>query len=167
MSKICTTCGETKPLTEFHKCNQHSDGRRNPCKVCRNASLRKPLKPYLRKCRVCGLEATQEPELVLFKVKTADKYGHASLCKDCWKKQHNKGGEYYAIKMAIKKRYNQTPEESHKNKVRHIARKAYPEIECCEACSSTENLHRHHPDYDKPLEIVVLCESCHMEVHKN
>lgn len=36
----------------------------------------------------------------------------------------------------------------------------------CTKCFSEENLERHHPDYDKPLEVVILCRSCHREHHK-
>ena len=40
MKKKCITCGEVKPLTDFH--NQYTDGRfSNECKICKNArSLR-------------------------------------------------------------------------------------------------------------------------------
>ena len=40
MKKKCVTCGEVKPLTDFH--NQYTDGRfSNECKICKNArSLR-------------------------------------------------------------------------------------------------------------------------------
>ena len=31
----------------------------------------------------------------------------------------------------------------------------------CERCPSTKNIEKHHPDYDKPLEIVWLCSVCH------
>jgi len=39
-------------------------------------------------------------------------------------------------------------------------------LECkCSICGSTENLERHHPDYDRPLDVVTLCRSCHCRVH--
>jgi hypothetical protein len=28
-------------------------------------------------------------------------------------------------------------------------------------CGTTENLQRHHPDYDKPLEVLTKCTECH------
>jgi hypothetical protein len=34
----------------------------------------------------------------------------------------------------------------------------------CQLCNSTENLEKHHPNYDKPLEYVTLCGSCNMRV---
>jgi hypothetical protein len=35
----------------------------------------------------------------------------------------------------------------------------------CSKCGSTENLERHHPDYSKPLEFIVLCRKCHRTLH--
>jgi len=35
----------------------------------------------------------------------------------------------------------------------------------CEVCDSTENLVRHHFDYDKPLNVTTLCRRCHRTIH--
>lgn len=35
----------------------------------------------------------------------------------------------------------------------------------CVLCGTTENLERHHPDYNKPMEVVTLCRSCHLKHH--
>jgi RNase P subunit RPR2 len=35
----------------------------------------------------------------------------------------------------------------------------------CEKCGATSPLHRHHPRYDQPLRVVVLCRACHVAVH--
>lgn len=35
----------------------------------------------------------------------------------------------------------------------------------CVFCGSTENLERHHPDYDKPLEFLTFCRKCHRQLH--
>lgn len=37
---------------------------------------------------------------------------------------------------------------------------------CCEQCSSKDNLVRHHPDYSKPLYVITLCKSCHIQLHQ-
>jgi len=35
----------------------------------------------------------------------------------------------------------------------------------CQECGN-EKSQMHHPDYSKPLEIIWLCRSCHLELHK-
>lgn len=37
---------------------------------------------------------------------------------------------------------------------------------CCEDCETTdEKIYGHHEDYNKPLEVIWLCQSCHMRRH--
>ena len=36
----------------------------------------------------------------------------------------------------------------------------------CAVCGSTKNIHGHHEDYSKPLEVIWLCASHHKEIHK-
>lgn len=36
----------------------------------------------------------------------------------------------------------------------------------CKNCSSNLNIHMHHEDYDKPNEVIPLCQSCHTLRHK-
>lgn len=35
----------------------------------------------------------------------------------------------------------------------------------CQNCLSPENIHAHHEDYEKPLEVLWLCASCHKRLH--
>ena len=35
----------------------------------------------------------------------------------------------------------------------------------CGTCGSNKNMHKHHDDYSKPLEIRWLCARCHMKLH--
>jgi len=38
--------------------------------------------------------------------------------------------------------------------------------DACEKCgSSTADLHAHHEDYDRPLDVIWLCRSCHLHAH--
>lgn len=58
------------------------------------------------------------------------------------------------------------PENKFKNKARYVSREKISLIDkCCEFCGATEDLHRHHNDYSKPLEITILCRKCHIKWH--
>jgi hypothetical protein len=48
--------------------------------------------------------------------------------------------------------------------IRKRAQRAHPTLTRCELCGSAERLHRHHPDYAKPEEIVVVCIHCHAKM---
>ena len=39
-----------------------------------------------------------------------------------------------------------------------------PEI--CEKCFKKRKLHGHHEDYNKPLEVIWVCDRCHTKIHK-
>jgi hypothetical protein len=36
----------------------------------------------------------------------------------------------------------------------------------CQVCGTTKNLNRHHEDYTKPLEVIILCYRCHKKHHR-
>ena len=36
----------------------------------------------------------------------------------------------------------------------------------CAVCNTTENVHGHHDDYSKPLDVRWLCERHHIELHE-
>lgn len=36
---------------------------------------------------------------------------------------------------------------------------------CCEICGAKDFLDKHHPDYNQPLNFVILCKSCHKRLH--
>lgn len=40
-------------------------------------------------------------------------------------------------------------------------------LESCQICGSKEDLIKHHPDYSKPFEFIVLCRGCHTKIHHN
>ena len=44
--KTCTTCGEEKPLSEYHKNAQATDGKKNVCKSCIKVSSAKYYKTH-------------------------------------------------------------------------------------------------------------------------
>lgn len=52
-----------------------------------------------------------------------------------------------------------------KAKAEYMARKIDIKDKVCSVCKSSNKLIRHHPDYSKPLDIVVLCVKCHNRLH--
>ena len=54
-----------------------------------------------------------------------------------------------------------------KNKIRAKARiyLKIPLNKLCEICKKEYATERHHEDYNKPLEVIFLCRSCHNNLH--
>ena len=89
-----------------------------------------------------------------------------------WYKEHRE----QVIKRVIKN-YNENAERfiaySGKHSKEHriecnanvLARRHIPITTPCQICGGTENLLRHHTDYSKPLEVQIVCTSCHKRIH--
>lgn len=76
-------------------------------------------------------------------------YMHTEKYKECQRKHH--------------KKYNKIHPD--KRKVWLIANKIRL-IGLCQNCNINKAEQRHHSDYSKPLEVVLLCSKCHREIHK-
>lgn len=58
-----------------------------------------------------------------------------------------------------KKKYRKNNPE--KTKAERLANYHIPLASNCLRCGSTENLQRAHMDYNKPLDVLILCAKCH------
>ena len=63
-----------------------------------------------------------------------------------------------------------TPEATKRQRARaylgtYVKRGKVIKPDVCSRCESTDRIHGHHEDYDKPLEVVWVCHSCHMDIH--
>ena len=83
------------------------------------------------------------------------------------KEKTRKYNKEYRIKNKDKwKKYNKKQKLLGKTKVKNQARYIKKTISKeCYFCKSKINLVRHHKDYNKPYDIIVLCKSCHSKVH--
>ena len=120
----------------------------------------------LRKCRVCGLEAHTEEDLIYFVKRGRESYGRENICYECqreydrnrYHKKKAKDPEWYKKRQAnssIKQHgYNCTVEE-------------YIEIMDsaveCEVCGRTENLVFDH-DHTTGDFRGVLCSQCNLAI---
>lgn len=85
--------------------------------------------------------------------KYKEKQLYKSYCKDCY------NNRIY-------------PEKTKARRILHLSvinNKIFkPNI--CSVCNiqlPKNKIHGHHPDYDKPLNIIWVCNKCHVSIHKN
>ena len=133
----------------------------------------------MKKCSCCG----QMKEHADFQVRKASKDGFTSSCKQCLKERDAERYTRERERRALRhKAYMDTPEgkDAHKraislwrskNAVRRAAQvilnnavrdgrvKPLPCLECGEKAEA------HHPDYDRPLDVVWLCTTHHKQTH--
>jgi hypothetical protein len=119
--------------------------------------------------KICS-KCKRELPLSEFHADKRKKHGVGSECRDCKKKyrQKNKGKLMLTQKeRRIKKKAELSPQVKAWNAV-YYALKTGKIIKSdkCEICGRVENIQGHHADYDKPFDIVWVCQWCHSELDK-
>ena len=136
----------------------------------------------LRKCTVCGCEATVESELALFVKNKTSKYGRANHCNKCrynyLRQRLRQSAELRQKRKVQAKRnyrkhrrerleYYQAYKQENLTKIRAREKsRRLPKTAVCEKCGRTDaRLEKHHPDYSRPTDYVTLCALCHRPLH--
>ena len=136
MDKKCFKCETVKPLTEFYKHPAMGDGHLNKCKVCTKNDANKHRAENLEKIRAYDRERGKIPE----RIKTNTEINRAWRAED-----KRRTAAHNAVARAI----------------RNGSLFRLPCIRC-----KAEKSIAHHEDYDKPLEVMWLCQPCHKQRHK-
>jgi hypothetical protein len=163
------------PLCDYSKSPQDLTANRitSHCNECDQIHQRL-LKGILRKCKVCGYEAHTEKDLEKFRPDTTMLFGYSNICSKCFSQYiHNydiKNRKIIRERGKVKRLKNPDYAKNWKidNKTKaaqRLAQRKNPKLEKCILCLSIDNLVRHHPDYTKPKDIIVLCKSCHSKIH--
>lgn len=136
-SKECFKCKSVKPLTEFYKHRAMGDGHLNKCKECTKNDVSKHRSENLEKIRAYDRERGKISE----RIKASTEINRA------WRKEDQRRSRAHsAVARSIRKG--------------ELVQK--PCIQCGEIKSIA-----HHEDYDKPLEVMWLCQPCHKQRHKD
>lgn len=103
--KICSTCQQEKPLSEFHKARGYRDGHTGQCKPCRSIAIKKWRKENPDKVRAINKRyyATDKGK-ALWK---RERIKHAERRKatlERWKTQHPEALARYSIEKTVKRR---------------------------------------------------------------
>lgn len=135
-SKECFKCKTVKPLTEFYKHSEMADGHLNKCKECNKN------------------DATSHRNKNLERIREYDRA---------------RGKESKRIKATTEITRAWRAEDSRRNvahnQVARAVRNGTLVRQPCVRCGEAKSL-AHHEDYDKPLEVMWLCQPCHKQRHK-
>ena len=149
--KKCFKCGAEKPIEEFYTHRKMADGHMGKCITC----TRSDAKNHIRIKR-------QDLSWVIREARRKRKSQNA---RRLIKKDNYPNEKRIIINRKWKSR------NRHKTRAHNIANKAIQKgliakVEKCNRCPATGLMHKHHHDYDKPLEIEWLCPKCHGLIHR-
>jgi len=152
--KRCSKCESTKPTIEFSRQARASDGLSAHCKACVRATSRAWYRANRERHRASAR---------LWEIENADKVAEA--------RQRSKERNPEADSENSRRQRLRHPEKAKARRaVSHAVQRGKickPEI--CERCEkrveSPVNMHAHHHDYSKPLEVEWLCRNCHVDRH--
>ena len=135
-SKECFKCKTVKPLEEFYKHFGMADGHVNKCKGCNKNDVTANRNKNIEKIRAYDKARSKIPD----RIKANTEFTRA------WRAEDRRRS--YAHNMVARA-------------IRSGSLLRQP----CVRCGETKSL-AHHEDYDKPLEVIWLCQPCHKQRHK-
>lgn len=139
--KTCFKCSETKPLDEFYAHPMMGDGHLNKCKDCTKADVRANREARIEYYRAYDRQRAKQPH----RLEERDIYARS------YRKTRPEGSPLKrAARVAVG------------NAVRDGKLIKPPE---CEVCSMPADVHGHHDDYTKPLDVIWVCVPCHALIH--
>ena len=151
--KTCSICHKKLPFEECIK-SKRADGR--PvfrCKPCSDEAARHIVD--IKVCRYCG---SSRPTYD-FGPRKGGRNGLKSYCKQC---EATRRRDYRATMSC---RGTKTDKQNAYREYRAAIKSGELQRGPCSVCGTTVNVHGHHPDYSKPLDVVWLCSKHHCEEH--
>lgn len=134
--KKCFKCNSTKEISEFYKHKMMADGHLNKCKDCAKKDVRQHRKEN---------DSVRQYDRDRYKNNPKRRAKSAINVKKWKEKFPERYKAHYLLSNAVRdKRANKMP---------------------CVECGSTENIHAHHEDYNKPLEVIWFCAKHHHRHH--
>lgn len=136
LEKECFKCKAVKPLTEFYKHSMMADGYLNKCKECAKNDASKHRNQNLEKIRAYDRQ----------RGKIAERVKATAEITRAWRAEDKRRTLCHSAVA---------------NAIRSGDLVRLPCIRC-----GAEKSVAHHEDYDKPLQVMWLCQPCHKQRHK-
>lgn len=140
--RACTKCGQAKPLDAFYKHPFGKDGRQSKCSECAKADVRANRQARLEYYRAYEKERANLPH----RVEARRAYARANPAGPRDEADPEKRAARVKLGNAI--RDGKVVRPPH-----------------CEVCGITGDVHGHHDDYTKPLDVIWCCTACHALIH--
>ena len=148
--KFCIKCKIVKPKIEFSKHKKAKDGLQSQCKFCRKKEYQQNKERYKE---LAKKYYQKNKEKILIR----NREYHKKYLK-------TEQGKKTKVLMSRKMRRLYPKRAYARNAIYNAIRRGQiiPK-KFCELCGA-KNPEKHHPDYNKPLEVVYVCKQCHMRL---
>lgn len=150
--KSCFKCNELKDISEFYKHNGMADGHLNKCKECTKKYVTSHRNENIEYCREYDRKRANSPS----RLESKQRYRSSERGKYVVLKSHKRYREKFPSKR-----------KAHIIVGNFLRDGKIIRPDRCEKCRVECKPQAHHCDYTKPLEVMWLCQSCHVEWHKN
>lgn len=168
MEKFCPSCNETKNTTCFSKNKSRKDGLDWRCKQCVNQYLRERYKN--NKTEISEkLKQYKQSDLGKKTTRLWIEENKQKIKQSQRKYNQTEKGKVVRDRH-IRKHHEMYPE---KNKAHIIVNNAIANGKIkpvgsyiCSRCKERQAEHYHHPDYNKPLDVIPVCTPCHIAIHR-
>ena len=155
--KRCSRCGHVKPFNHFHRAGSSRDGHHAYCIPCRKEYRATPAQRA---------------------VSSALRKRHAQKRREEWRayrevnaeKEKKRSREWRRGNLDWFREYDQSEKARISKQAKRAVHKAIVDgtlkRQPCERCGSEVNIHAHHEDYSRPLDVIWLCRTCHGLRHR-
>ena len=135
-SKECFKCKTVKPLEEFYKHPSMPDGHVNKCKECNKNDVTANRNKNIERIRAYDRERAKNPERIQLNLEV----------NRAWRAEDKRR------------------QVAHSAVARAIRNGSLVRVPCVR-CGEQKSL-AHHENYEKPLDVMWLCQPCHKQRHK-
>lgn len=149
--KVCRRCNVEKPFSDFYKHSEMRDGYLNKCKSCFKSEMVENRNRNIERYR----EYDRQRAMLPHRVQARREYIRSERGKEVRKEVAERYRAKYPLKYA-----------AHKITSNAIRDGKLKPRKTCSVCRKKGEIHGHHDDYTKPLDVRWLCLSCHVKWHK-
>lgn len=170
MLRICSKCQKEKNIDDFTKDKRKSCGRSMECYEChrnrnKEYSKRMPEEVKKRKLQKRSEYGQRNKEAINKRLRENNRADHKK--KEYMKKYRDAHKDKIRAYMNGWREKNWEKVLAHSAVKDHVDRGNIIKPSKCPICNSSDHrIEAHHSDYSKPLEIVWMCQICHLAIHQ-
>ncbi len=159
--KQCGKCGLVKPVARFHRLAAGVEERRSDCKDCHNVASNEYGKTEKQKAykRAYGMKWRQteayQSWLASYLASDEVRERKREILRQHGTKYHNRSRAQDPIPYRARDAINKAVRRG----------KLQKPVACSRCHRSGITIHAHHEDYSRPLDVVWVCQRCHLAIH--